>query len=99
LPEDEDMNRLKTLLVVCVLLAGCASAPVQEMSDARQAIQSAREVGADDLLPGVLTGAERHLERAEKDLEARAYGSARRHALAAKEEAIRVREQAEKLRD
>jgi hypothetical protein len=89
------MTKSIIVLVSSLLLVACAGAPVQEMSDARQAIQAAREVGANRYVPAELSSAERYLDQAEKQLELGAYGKARRHALAAKEEAIRAREQAE----
>ncbi|MHB1543964.1 MAG: DUF4398 domain-containing protein [Gammaproteobacteria bacterium] len=71
------------LLVAGVVLTGCAVAPpVQEMSNARQAISAARAAGAARLAPAKIMAAERWLEDAEyalreKDYE-RAYKSARR---------------------
>lgn len=91
------MNKLNLKLwpLLFGLLAGCASAPVQEMSDARQAIQSARDAGAGRLVPESLGGAERLLNQAEKELELGEFRAARRKAVAAKETAIQARETAE----
>ncbi|MFZ4790904.1 MAG: DUF4398 domain-containing protein [Candidatus Competibacteraceae bacterium] len=84
-----------TLLAAAILLLNaCAVAPVQEMSDARQAIRSAEAVGAVRRSPDALTTAQRLLQEAQAQLEAGAYDDARRHALDAREEAIRAREQA-----
>ena len=58
-------------------LAGCASAPVQEMSDARQAIQAAEEAGAAQYAPDALSEAKRLLTSAERKLQREAYQSAR----------------------
>lgn len=60
-----------------LLLAGCASAPVQEMSDARQAIQAAEEAGAAAYAPEALQDAKRLLTSAERKLQREAYQSAR----------------------
>lgn len=60
-----------------LLLAGCASAPVQEMSDARQAIQAAEEAGAAQYAPEALQDAKRLLTSAERKLQREAYQSAR----------------------
>lgn len=60
-----------------LLLAGCASAPVQEMSDARQAIQAAEEAGAAEYAPEALQDAKRLLTSAERKLQREAYQSAR----------------------
>ncbi|NOY63333.1 MAG: DUF4398 domain-containing protein [Gammaproteobacteria bacterium] len=55
------------LLVGTVLLAvGCVSAPTQGLSDARQAVQAAREAGAATQAPEQLRSAELHLSRAEQ---------------------------------
>ncbi|MCC6135635.1 MAG: DUF4398 domain-containing protein [Candidatus Contendobacter sp.] len=84
-----------TLSVVAILLLNaCAAAPVQEMSDARQAIRSAEAVGAERQSSDALSAAQRLLQQAQAQLEAGAYDDARRHALDAREQAIRAREQA-----
>ena len=62
--------------------------PVQEMSDARQAITAAREAGADEHATESLLAAEESLESAEKYLSSRNYGVARREAIEAKTKAI-----------
>jgi len=71
--------RARSLAVVAVLLllGGCAGAPVQEMSDARQAIQAAEEAGAGEVVPGTLQDAKRLLTSAERKLQREAYGAAR----------------------
>lgn len=89
------MNHFKLLPLLFGLLAGCASAPVQEMSDARQALQEARQAGAEQIVPEAIGGAERLLSEAEKELELGEYRSARIKAVAAKESAIKAREKAE----
>ncbi len=60
-----------------LLLAACASAPVQEMSDARQAIQAAEEAGAAAYAPEALQDAKRLLTSAERKLQREAFQSAR----------------------
>lgn len=89
------MNKFKLLPLLFGLLAGCVSAPVQEMSDARQAIQAARDAGAERYVPETFGGAEQLLNQAEKELELGEYRAAQRKAMAAKEAAIRAREKAE----
>jgi predicted S18 family serine protease len=64
-------------VALLLLLAGCASAPVQEMSDARQAIQAAEEAGAAYYAPETLSDAKRLLTSAERKLQREAYASAR----------------------
>lgn len=79
--------RARSLLLMIVLstaLLGCAGAPVQEMSNARQAIKAAREAGAARVAPQAMSEAQSLLERAERSLRRRAYDDARRDALAAR---------------
>jgi hypothetical protein len=65
-------------------LTACAGAPVQEMSNARQAIKAARDAGAEKVVPQTLSEAQALLERAEVNLQRRAYRDARRDAIAAR---------------
>lgn len=73
-------------------LAACATAPVQEMSDARQAIRSAEAVGALQRSPQILMEAQRLLQEAQTRLESGAYEAARQYALNARRQAIKARE-------
>lgn len=75
-------------------LAGCATAPMQEMSDARQALQAARDADAGAFVPKRYSEAEQRLLRAEKRLSSRDYKSARDNALTARREAIAARNMA-----
>jgi hypothetical protein len=82
------LARIPAILVVAALaLAACAGAPVQEMSNARQAIRAARDAGAERTAPQKLNEAEALLNRAEDSLERRAYREARRNAIAARDKA------------
>jgi hypothetical protein len=79
--------------VLLALLSGCATEPpVQEMSDARQAVAAAREAGAGQYAPAMLREAEARLSEAEQSLNrgdtAPNWSFARRDALAAKEIAL-----------
>ncbi len=76
-------------------LAGCGSAPIQEMSDARQAIDAARAAGAVQYAPGQLEKAESELESAEMLLHDRHFSAAGKRARNARDEAIRARKKAE----
>lgn len=70
-------------------ISACGSGPpVQEMSDARQAIAVAREAGAEAHAAEALSAAEAFLESAQRNLSERAYGEARRDALKAKLKAL-----------
>jgi hypothetical protein len=73
------------------LVSGCASAPIQEMSDARQGLQAAEQAHAADLTPHELADAKRHVLRAEHALDVGAYRRARTEALQAQALAIRAR--------
>jgi len=80
--------RIVLLLVLC-LFAACETAPpVQEMSDARQAIAVAKEAGAAELASFHLTAAEKYLASAEKKLNEHAYNQARHDAKQAKMKAL-----------
>ena len=79
------ITRLFSVLAVALLLAACETAPpVQEMSDARQAITVAREAGAADLAAAELAEAEKYLQNAEEKLDHEQYREARYAALEAK---------------
>jgi hypothetical protein len=81
--------RAALLLVLALLLQACATAPpVQEMSDARQAIAAAREAGAGELAPATLLSAEESLAQAEQQLQNGIWWAARKSALSARENAF-----------
>ena len=81
-----------SIIFTLIAITACASAPVQEMSDARQAIRAAEDAGAAVYAPQRLRQARQLLERAQILLEETAYGDAKRVALDARDEAIRARE-------
>lgn len=78
-----------------VLTACAASPPVQEMSDARQAISAAEEADASERAPDILDEARRLLAQAEQQIRAEAYGPARANAVRAKNRAVQALEQAQ----
>ena len=82
-----------------VLLAGCAPAPVQEMSEARQAIEAARAAGAEQYARPQLDEAHSLLDTAQQMLNDRRFRDARRSASQARDAAIRARETAEAVSD
>ena len=90
---------LLSLAVLCTTLlmaAACETAPpVQEMSDARQAISVAREAGAESHAAAELLAAEQYLDSAEKKLNEQQYAGARRDAIQAKLSAQSARELSE----
>lgn len=71
------------------MVAGCVTAPpVQEMSDARQAIMAAEEADAQRLAADTLNDARRFLAEAERQIQEEAYGPARINAVRAKNRAL-----------
>ncbi len=58
-------------------IAACAGIPVQEMSNARQAIRAAQEAGAARAAPGEIEKAQDYLGRAEASMQKRLYRQAR----------------------
>jgi hypothetical protein len=76
------------LAAFCSLCACETAPPVQEMSDARQAIAVAREAGAAEHAAFHLKAAEDYLASAETLLGERAYSQARRDAKQAKIKAM-----------
>jgi HAMP domain-containing protein len=79
--------RIIAVLVGIACLAGCRTPPVQEMSDARQAIEAARTAGATPSTSPELGAAQAAITRAETHLEAKEYARARLAALQAKRHA------------
>ena len=72
------------LLLLGLVLAGCTTAPVQEMSDARQAIQAAELSGAAEHAPEQFSQAKNLLARAQQNLKLRSFDDAREEALEAR---------------
>ena len=76
-------------LLIALLVVGCAtSPPVQEMSDARQAISAAEDADAARLAPAPLDDARRFLSQAETQIRARSFTLARTNAIRAKNSAV-----------
>ncbi len=92
------MHRLQSIALflgtfaVCLIgMTACETAPpVQEMSDARQAIAVAREASPDADAARELESAESYLESAERQLDQRNYSQARDDAIEAKARAMRA---------
>src|SRR3954463_13078601 len=80
-------KQVASALLVALGLVACAGAPVQEMSNARQAIRAARDAGAAKAAPQTLSEAQTLLDRAEGNLQRRDYREARRDAVAARDKA------------
>ncbi|MEN8170217.1 MAG: DUF4398 domain-containing protein [Pseudomonadota bacterium] len=92
------LNRLKffpVLLLVAALFSACAVVPpVQEMSDARQALEAAREAQAEKYAEQKLRSAEDSLDLATKTLNQGEYEAARMAATVAKALAVKARDEA-----
>jgi uncharacterized protein DUF4398 len=83
--------RLAALAIVVTAAAACVTAPpVQEMSDARQAISAAEQANAARLAPEPLGDARRFLADAERQIQEQAYGPARLNAVRAKNRAAQA---------
>lgn len=79
--------------LILLLITACATtAPVQEMSNARQTIQAAVDAGAEIHAPAVLAQARNLLDDASRELEAGDYLLARDYAVQAKQLAIQARQ-------
>lgn len=85
------------LASLIVLVSACATAPIQEMSNARQSVQAAHEAGAGEFASYNLQAARDYLTRAERELELRYFSRARHDAIVAKSEARKAHEVAQAL--
>ena len=81
------MLRFLAVFVGVACLAGCAGAPVQEMSDARQAIAAARAAGATKATSADFSAAQAAIASAESHLQAQEFTRARLAAMEAKRHA------------
>jgi len=84
-------------VLALVLVTACSSAPVQEMSEARQAIEAARVAGAEQHAAERYRKARSLLETAEDMLNQHHYSKARKSAALARDEAIGAREAAQQV--
>lgn len=83
-------TRLSAAILVAASLYACAGAPVQEMSDARQALAAAEQAHADKVAPADVERARRLLEAAQSALDAGDYSTAREDAQLARQSALRA---------
>lgn len=81
------------------LLAACAAPPVQEMSDARQAVRAAQAAGAADRAPIELAKAQQLIDEAQLYLSRKDYRRAEQAAVEARSAAIRALNAAREARD
>jgi hypothetical protein len=91
--------RIALVLLSCFLSIGlfaCANAPVQEMSNARQAIAAADEAGAQAVAAPLMAEARALLMSAEEKLERHNYVGARMDATNARLKAVEALDQTKK---
>jgi Domain of unknown function (DUF4398) len=81
------MLRFIAVFIGIACLAGCRNPPVQEMSDARQAIAAAQTAGATPTSSPEFEAAQAAIARAQAHLEAKEYTRARLAAMQAKHHA------------
>lgn len=78
------------ILIVVLAIAACAGAPVQEMSNARQAVAAARQMGAEHAAAKEMAEAESLLQTAQAALDRGEYGTARADAMRARAQALKA---------
>lgn len=87
------------LLILPLLVAACAGAPVQEMSNARQTVMAAHQAGAAKAAPQVMAQAQKLLTEAQAALDAGDYSTALKDARRAREAALKALELSQKRGD
>lgn len=83
------------ILLLGIALGACAGPPIQEMSNARQAVRAATHAGAESSAAEPLAEAQRLLKAAEGELGRGEYREAREHAEQARGKAMEARRIAE----
>jgi hypothetical protein len=86
---------LALALLSGAVMGGCAGAPVQEMSNARQAIRAAERAGAPTVAPELMSESKQLLKSAESYLRRGDYRAARDEAELARTKAVEARRVAE----
>lgn len=96
MPFERLQNRLfynVSLIIIALLINACSiTAPVQEMSNARQSIRAAKEVNAEKYAADILAEAKQRLKSAMHELDAGEYERARILAVEAKHLALKARQ-------
>lgn len=83
-------GRKLAVVLVAMFAFACAGAPVQEMSDARQALAAAEQAHAEKAAASDMAHAQQYLEAAQKELDAGDYSAAREDAQLARQYALRA---------
>lgn len=90
-------RRLAVVLGALAIAACVTAPPVQEMSNARQAIAAAEEADAARHASDTFDEAQRYLAAAERLLREESYGAARANAIRARDRAMRALSQTQAL--
>jgi hypothetical protein len=85
-------------LLGAMQLGGCVGAPVQEMSNARQAVRAAQQAGGAKYAPEAMSEAERLLQSAKTNQSKGEYRIAREQAEQARDKAMVALQEAEAAR-
>lgn len=86
------LNLIQITFLALILSACAAYAPVQEMSNARQSLQAAKDANAERYASGLFNEANKRLHSATLELDAGEYERARILALEAKHLALKARQ-------
>lgn len=77
---------------LAILVTACTSVPVQEMSDARQAVEAASKAGAAEAAPTQMNAAKTALVMAERLLRDHQFSAARHYAQIARKRALEAQQ-------
>ncbi len=90
---DKQLFQIVTLVMLILVASACATtAPVQEMSNARQSIRAASDANAEQLAANILSEAKQRLSSAMRELDAGEYEKARILAIQAKHLALKAKQ-------
>ena len=82
-----------SLVMLAFVMSACSiTAPVQEMSNARQSIRAAKDANAENLAANILSEAQKRLGSAMRELDAGEYEKARILAIEAKHLALKAKQ-------
>ena len=79
------MNKIFIVVISIVMLTGCPKPPLQEIADAKAALESARIAGAQTYAPKEYSSAEGYVKKAQDDSDNRQYNDAKVEALTGKQ--------------
>jgi hypothetical protein len=86
---------LPVVVLCCAAVSACAGYPMQQKSDATQAVRAAQKAGAAQYAPDLLSEAQAHLDKGRVELQGGEYRSARDEFELARSTAIEARRAAE----